>query len=280
MTGRAQRVTRHPVPHPVPAGAGVHLRAWRERRRLSQMALALEAEVSARHLSYVETGRAQPSREMLLRLADSLQVPLRERNALLIAAGFAPLYPQHALDDPHLDAARRAVEWIVAAHAPNPALALDRHWNMVSANRMIPPLIAGVDAALLVPPVNVLRLTLHPRGLAPHITNLGLWRAHLLERVAQQIARTADPVLIALREELVAMPVPEHPRREPAPPMDGLVMPLEMLTPAGRLRLMSTVTIFGSPMDVTLSELAIESFFPADEETAAALRRIDAGVAP
>jgi transcriptional regulator with XRE-family HTH domain len=275
VTGSARR----PPPHPAPAGAGVHLRAWRERRRLSQMALALDADVSARHLSYVETGRAQPSREMLLRLADSLEVPLRERNALLTAAGYAPVYPQHALDDPHLAAARRAVEWIVAAHAPNPALALDRHWNMVSANRMIAPLLTGVDAALLAPPVNVLRLTLHPRGLAPRIANFGIWRAHMMERISQQVARTADAALAALRDELASMPVPNHAQPPSGPPLDGLVMPLELRTSAGMLRLMSTTTIFGSPMDVTLSELAIESLFPADEATAAALRRMDPGVA-
>lgn len=274
MTGQPRR----PLHHPAPAGAGVHLRAWRERRRLSQMALALDADVSARHLSYVETGRAQPSREMLLRLADRLEVPLRERNALLTAAGYAPMYPQHALDDPQLGAARRAMEWIVAAHAPNPALALDRHWNMVSANRMIPPLLAGVDADLLAPPVNVLRLTLHPRGLALRIANLGLWRAHLMERLAQQVARTADATLTALRDELASMPVPAHAHPVAGPPLDGLMMPLELRTSAGMLRLMSTTTIFGSPMDVTLSELAIESFFPADEATAAALRRMDPGM--
>jgi transcriptional regulator with XRE-family HTH domain len=274
MTGPPRR----PAHPPAPAGAGVHLRAWRERRRLSQMALALDADVSARHLSYVETGRAQPSREMVLRLADRLEVPLRERNALLTAAGYAPVYPQHALDDPQLDAARRAVEWIVAAHAPNPALALDRHWNMVSANRMIPPLLAGVDAALLAPPVNVLRLTLHPLGLAPRIANLGVWRVHMMERLTQQVARTADATLAALRDELASMPAPDHAPSASGPPLDGLVMPLELRTPAGMLRLMSTTTIFGSPMDVTLSELAIESFFPADEATAAALRRMHAGV--
>lgn len=256
---------------------GVHLRHWRQRRRLSQLDLAGEAEVSTRHLSYVETGRAAPSREMVLRLAEQLAVPLRERNALLVAAGFAPMYPLRPLNDPALVAARRAVELVLKGHEPHPALAVDRHWQLVAANRLVPLLMAGAAPELLTPPVNVLRLSLHPRGLAPRIANLTQWRAHLLERLHQQIVATGDPALQALHEELVAYPVPSP---VPAPSSDaarledefaGVVVPFQILTEAGLLSFISTTTIFGTPVDVTLQELAVESFFPADAQTSAAL---------
>ncbi len=253
---------------------GDYLRAWRQRRRLSQLDLAGEAEISTRHLSFLETGKAQPSREMVLRLADGLDVPLRERNVLLIAAGFAPVFPQRDFADPALSAARRAVELVLAGHEPFPALAIDRHWTMVMANRAVAPLLGGVDPSLLKPPVNVLRLSLHPKGLAPRIANLAEWRTHLLARLRQQIAATADATLAALLEELRLYP--EHSARAARPPSGrdyaGIAVPLELVTEEGTLAFLSTTTVFGTPVDVTLAELAVEAFFPADAGTARALR--------
>jgi transcriptional regulator with XRE-family HTH domain len=254
---------------------GELLREWRQRRRLSQLDLATDADVSTRHLSFLETGRAAPSREMLLRLAEQLQVPLRERNVWLAAAGYAPMYAERALSDPALDAARAAVEAVLRGHEPHPALAVDRHWNMHAHNRMLPLLLQGGDIAaeLLQPPVNVLRLSLHPRGLAPRILNLGVWRAHLLDRLHHQAALTADPVLAALAEELRSYPAPQS-----SPPGEALghpvAIPLRVQTPAGPLAFISTITVFGTPVDITLAELALETFFPADEATAATLRRL------
>jgi len=253
---------------------GAHLRHWRQRRRLSQLDLAQEAEVSTRHLSCVETGRAAPSREMVLRLAERLEVPLRERNALLVAAGYAPMYRQRALDDPAMAAARRAVDLVLRGHEPFPALAIDRHWNLVAANRIVPLLLAGASPALLEPPINVLRLSLHPEGLAGRIANLAQWRAHLLERLAQQIATTGDAALQALHAELAAYPVAEAGRDGPtvAGELSGVVVPFQLaMDGGGLLSFISTTTIFGTPVDVTLQELAVESFFPADAATAAAL---------
>ena len=247
------------------------LRDWRLRRRLSQLDLALEANISTRHLSFLETGRARPSREMVLRLADQLAIPLRERNVLLNAAGFAPVFAERPLDDPALARARQAVELVLAAHEPFPALAVDRHWTLVAANAAIPPLLAGAAAALLAPPVNVLRLSLHPDGLAPRIANLAEWRGHLLERLRRQIELTGDPVLAALLGELAAYPAPPAGPRA-ARDHGGVIVPLELLTPGGRLAFFGTTTIFGTPLDVTLAELALECFFPADAATAAALR--------
>lgn len=253
---------------------GEHLRTWRQRRRLSQLELAGDAEISTRHLSFLETGKAQPSREMVLRLAEGLGVPLRERNVLLIAAGFAPIFPQRALDDPALGAARQAVDLVLAGHEPLPALAIDRHWTMVAANRAVAPMLAGVDASLLKPPVNVLRLSLHPKGLAPRIANLPEWRHHLLTRLRSQVAATADTTLAALLEELRLYP--EHGTSSGRAPSGrdyaGIVVPLELVTAAGTLAFFSTTTVFGTPVDVTLSELAVEAFYPADEATARVLR--------
>ncbi|GAA4404157.1 helix-turn-helix domain-containing protein [Quisquiliibacterium transsilvanicum] len=265
------------------AAFGDQLRQWRQHRRLSQLALSLEAGISARHLSFVETGRSQPSRELVLRLAQRLEVPLRERNAMLMAAGYAPMYPQRSLDDPALSVAREAVERVLMAHEPHPALAIDRHWNMVMANRMIAPLLAGVPSSLLVAPVNVLLLSLHPQGLAPRILNLPEWRAHLFERLGQQIAVTADPRLRDLLAELEALDALGGALggalAEPRPARHALAVPLRLATPLGELALISTTTIFGTPVDVTLSELAIESFFPADAATAQRLRALHAGLA-
>ena len=252
---------------------GTHLRHWRVHRRLSQLDLAQEAEVSTRHLSYVETGRAAPSREMVLRLADRLEVPLRERNALLVAAGYAPMYRQRALDDPALAAARRAVDLVLKGHEPFPALAVDRHWNLVAHNAVVPLLMAGASAELLQPPINVLRLSLHPEGLAPRIANLAQWRAHLLERLQQQIAATGDATLAALHDELAAYRTDHagHDASGVGGDLSGVVVPFQLATEGGVLSFISTTTVFGSPVDITLQELAVESFFPSDAQTTALL---------
>jgi transcriptional regulator with XRE-family HTH domain len=254
---------------------GEHLRVWRQRRRLSQLELAGDAEISTRHLSFLETGKAQPSREMVLRLAEQLEVPLRERNAMLIAAGFAPKFQERALDHPSLTIARQAIDLVLAAHEPFPALAVDRHWTMVTSNKAVAPLLGGVDASLLQPPVNVLRLSLHPKGLAPRIANLAEWRGHLLARLQHQVQATADEMLAALLEELKRYPGHGAASGRIAPARDyaGIVVPLELVTPNGTLAFFSTTTVFGTPVDVTLSELAVEAFFPADTATAHALRR-------
>lgn len=260
------------------ASFGALLRVWRQRRRRSQLDLALDAEVSQRHLSFVESGRASPSREVVVRLAEQLDVPLRGRNALLLAAGYAPLYAERPLDDPAMRAARGAVDLILGAHAPHPALAVDRHWHMVAANASVAPLLAGVaDLALLAPPVNVLRLSLHPRGLAPHVANFSEWRAHLLERLRRQVEASADPVLASLLAELAAFPSAPAGHPATAHPPGGIAVPLQLDTAAGRLSLISTTTVFGTPVEVTLSELAIEAFFPADEVTAGRLARLRQG---
>ena len=251
---------------------GTLLRDWRLRRRLSQLDLG-EAEVSTRHLSCVETGRALPSREMVLRLAHRLEVPLRERNRLLVAAGYAPMYGERALADPAMGAVRRAIERVLTGHEPYPALAVDRHWNLVSYNRIVPILMQGAAAELLAPPVNVLRLSLHPQGLAPRIRNLGAWRAHLLERLQHQVAASGDPALAALADELRSYPAPAT---DGPPPDQHVVVPLVLDAPGGPLSFISTTAVFGTPVDVTLAELALETFFPADEPTAARLRALAA----
>jgi transcriptional regulator with XRE-family HTH domain len=251
------------------------LREWRQRRRLSQLDFAVEAEISSKHLSFLETGRSRPSRDMLLRLTELLEVPLRERNTLLIAAGFAPVFTERRLDDPTLQAAREAMEMVLKGHEPYPAVAVDRHWTLLAANRAVAPLLAGIGAELLAPPLNVLRLTLHPDGLAPRTVNLGQWRAHLLARLRRQIEISADTVLMALLEELNAYPAPEgQARRGDGEGTNAFVVPMRLATPTGVLSFISTTTVFGTPIDVTLSELALEAFFPADAATAAALRQM------
>lgn len=265
---------RSPAPGATPAPFGHHLRSWRQRRRLSQLDLAQQAAVSTRHLSFVETGRAEPSREMVLRLAARLDIPLRERNILLVAAGYAPMYRERSLDDPELASARAAVDLVLKGHEPYPALALDRHYHVVAANRAVAMFLQGVPDELLAPPMNVLRLSLHPRGLAPRIENLVQWRTHLFERLRQQIAATADPGLVELLAELQAYPVPDGASAQAMHGEHlGVVMPFRMHTQAGVLGFISTVTIFGTAHDVTLQELMIESFFPADAFTAEVLRR-------
>ncbi|MEM7022503.1 MAG: helix-turn-helix transcriptional regulator [Pseudomonadota bacterium] len=258
------------------SSAGQLLRTWRQRRRLSQLDLASEAEISQRHLSFVESGRSAPSREMVLRLAEQLRIPLRERNVLLIAAGFAPVYQERALDDPGLAEARQTVELILTGHEPHPALAIDRHWTLVSANRAVGPLLSGIDQALLQPPVNVLRLSMHPNGLAPRIVNFREWRAHVIARLAQQIDVTADPVLMGLLEELKSYPVPATARPH-APGRDrlgGVAIALELASEEGTLSFLSTTTVFGTAVDISLAELAIESFFPMNAFTADTMRRL------
>jgi transcriptional regulator with XRE-family HTH domain len=248
---------------------GDQLRDWRQRRRLSQLDLALDADISTRHLSFVETGRSTPSRELLLHLADQLGVPLRERNAMLLAAGYAPAYAERPLDDPALAPARAAIDLLLKAHEPFPALAVDRRWNLVAANGAVGPFLEGVAEALLAPPMNVLRLSLHPEGLAPRILNLGEWRAHILDRLRQQIAAAGDVALEELHAELSAYP---GPAAEAHHDYGGVVVPLRLRSTAGDLCFFSTITVFGTPVDITLSELAIEAFFPADEATAKLLR--------
>ncbi len=254
---------------------GSLLRKWRERRRLSQLDLACEAEISTRHLSFLETGRSLPSREMVLRLAERLDVPLRERNALLVAAGYAPAFPERPLDDPALQAARNAVDLVLAGHEPYPAIAIDRHWTLIASNKAVQPLLAAVDPLLLQPPVNALRLSLHPAGLAPRIANLPEWRSHLLARLRRQIEVTADPVLEELLNELSSYPAPSGgvgAGSDSDVEYAGVAAPFRLVTEQGILSFISATTIFGTPVDVTLSELALESFFPADAATAKALR--------
>ena len=254
-----------------PVHVGEHLREWRQRRHLSQLDLAVDAEISARHLSFVETGRATPSREMVLKLAERLDVPLRERNVLLVAAGFAPAFPQRSLDDPMLKSARQAIDLVLKAHEPNPALAYDRHWNLVTANRMVAPLLEGIPQRLLGQPFNVLRLAFHPEGLAPRTVNLAEWCGHLLERLHRQCEATADPELIKLYQDLKSYPIPA---RSAPLSADTVAIPFKVRHGDEILSFFSTTMVFGTPVDITLSELALETFFPADDFTAERMRKI------
>ncbi len=252
---------------------GTRLREWRERRRWTQLAFACEAEISSKHLSFIETGRSKPSREMLLHLAELLEVPLRERNELLVAAGFAPIFSEHTLGDPALQSARHAIDQVLRGHEPFPALAIDRRWNMVTANRTVAFMLEGISSKLLEPPVNVLRLSLHPEGLAPRIVNLGQWRQHLLKRLSREIELSADVELSKLQDELLSYPAPAAPRASRDVSL-GVVVPFRLAFGATTLSFISTTTVFGTPIDITLSELAIESFFPTDAATAAALNEL------
>lgn len=239
---------------------------------MSQLDLASEAEISTRHLSFIETGRSVPSRAMVLKLAEVIDLPLRERNVLLLAAGYAPAYGERKLDDPSLAAARQAIDLILKGHAPYPALAIDRHWTLIAANDTAMKLMGDVAPHLAEPPVNVLRLSLHPEGLSPRIENLSEWRAHLLDRLRRQIDVTGDPVLIALLAELSLYPHPASTR--PHTDYGGVIVPLRFRVGQDILSFLSTTTVFGTPVDVTLSELALESLFPADPETARALQTL------
>lgn len=261
--------------------AGELLRDWRRRRNLSQLDLAHRADVSTRHLSFIETGRSRPTSQMILRLCDQLAVPLREQNRLLLACGFAPAHPEHRLGDPPMAEANAAVEAILAAHLPFPALVVDPGWDLVAANDAIWALLDGVPADLLEPPVNVIRLSLDPRGLAPRIVNLDEWREHLVQRLRREYDASADARIKELLEEVddrgsgFDAPVAEEggrrPSRNPSEGSAALVVPLQLRAGDDVLSFISTTTVFGTPREVTLSELAIEAFYPADERTRAAL---------
>lgn len=253
------------------------LKQWRQRRRLSQLSLALDAEISQRHLSFLESGCSQPSRDMVLHLTRQLDVPLRDRNVILHAAGYAPLFPQRPLDAPELSVAREAIDRILHGHLPHPALAVDRHWTLLSANTAVSHLMKGAAPHLLEGDVNVLRLSLHPGGLAPRILNLTEWRDHVLSRLGHEIERSADPVLAVLRDELTAFPHPKPSRPDRATPTRHweIAVPLRLKSDAGPLSFLSTTTVFGTAVDVTLSEVTIEAFFPADKETADAMAGLD-----
>jgi transcriptional regulator with XRE-family HTH domain len=278
---------------------GEQIRGWRQRRRLSQLELACEADISARHVSFIETGRSVPSREMLLKLSERLAIPLRERNLLLLSAGFAPVYSERRLDDPVLRQMSKAVELVLAGHEPYPALAIDRHWCLVSHNSAVAPLLAGVAPHLLRPPSNVLRVSLHPEGLAPQIENFPEYRAHILSRLRHQIDATGDPVLVDLLAELESYPAPrsyptpggpgQHDGQLDNEVLDGdgvdrtnainedyagVIVPLRLRTEHGVMSFFGTTTVFGTPLDVTLAELAIESMFPADARTAQLLANL------
>ncbi|MGI5438917.1 helix-turn-helix domain-containing protein [Streptomyces shenzhenensis] len=254
-------------------GIGPLLRAWRERRRLSQLELALRAGSSARHLSFIETGRARPSEEMVLRLAEHLDVPVRERNALLLAAGYAPRYPETPLDDPALDALRDGMERLIGGYEPYPALVVDAGYTVVAANRGVALLLEGVPEALLAPAPNAMRLTLHPQGLAPRIRNLREWRGHLLAQMERQIALHRSDALRELYEEVAAYPVPAHAEEEePAGPVAHFALPLRIEHEGRVLSFVSSIATFNTPMDVTVAELAVETFLPADPATAKYLR--------
>ena len=254
------------------------MRGWRQRRRLSQLALAVDAEISQRHLSFLESGRSQPSREMVLRLTERLSVPLRERNLILNAAGFAPVYRERPLDAPELGTARAAIDQILKGHEPHPALAVDRNWTLLSANKAVGVLMTGVADHLVTGEINVLRLSLHPEGLAGRILNFREWRAHILARLAHEIEVSAAPRLVELREELRTYPVPPHGFSKPSGPIadGGIVVPLTLASEKGPLSFISTTTVFGTAIDVTLSEITIEAFFPANLETTKAMAELTA----
>jgi transcriptional regulator with XRE-family HTH domain len=250
---------------------GELLRTWRQRRRLTQLELANSSRVSARHLSFVETGRARPTREMILHLSEHLEVPLRQRNEVLLAGGYAPVYPEHELSEAPMSVVSSAINQILDAHHPYPAVVVDRHWELVASNEATGLFLIGAAPWLVEPPINVLRLSLHPDGMAPRIVNLAQWKAHLLGRLSRQADVTGDSALAALLAELRALPGGES----ESLPRDSLVVPLRYRLPDGReLSMFSMTTVFGTPLDVTVSELAIETFYPADEPSAALLRSL------
>jgi transcriptional regulator with XRE-family HTH domain len=258
-----------------PPSIGPVLREWRERRRLTQLELALDAGISTRHLSFVETGRSKPGRSMLIRILEQLEVPFREQNRLLLASGHAPAFPERSLADPELLPVREALDQILAGHEPYPAVVVDRAWNFVAANSAMRGLIGQVtiDPALLEPPVNTLRLSFHPRGLAPLIVNLDRWRTHFCQRLERQVAVTGDPDLAALLEEIAGYPIPAD---EPGPARDSeareMLGPVRFRAPGGgELSFFGMFATFDTPFEVTTSELAMELLFPADQATAEAL---------
>ncbi|MFF7729545.1 helix-turn-helix domain-containing protein [Streptomyces sp. NPDC008001] len=253
-------------------GVGPLLRQWRERRRISQLELALRADSSARHISFIETGRSRPSRDMVLRLADRLDVPVRERNTLLVAGGYAPAFPERPLNGPALGGLREGLERLLTSYEPFPALVVDGTYEVLAANRGITMLLEGVSPSLLVPPLNAMRLTMHPGGLAPRIRNYREWRGHLLHQMERQLALMRSAPLRALYDEVSAYPLPEAAGGEPARKEDEDEVPFALplvIDHAGRtLSFVSAIATFNTPMDVTVSELAVETFLPADRETA------------
>jgi transcriptional regulator with XRE-family HTH domain len=259
-----------PLAKPPAAPVGQLLRQWRERRRLSQLELSIQAEISTRHLSFVETGRSRPTPEMILKLTEHLDVPLRERNELLLAGGYAPAYPQHGLDAPELASVRDALRRVLAGHEPHPALVLNRWWEMLDANAAVPVLIAGCAPELLVPPVNVLRLSLHPDGMAGHIENLAQWRTHLLGQVRRRAEQTGDDRLAELHVELAAYPG----GHDTSLPANNVVLPLRLRHETGVLSFFSISASVETAADVTVDELVVESFYPADQETEQRLRAL------
>ncbi|WP_433338978.1 helix-turn-helix domain-containing protein [Spirillospora sp. CA-294931] len=252
---------------------GEQLRAWRQRRRLSQLELASGADVSTRHLSFMETGRSVPSREMVLRLAEHLDVPLRDRNLLLVSAGYAPVYSETSIEEPRMDSVRAALRQVLQGHEPFPAVVVDRFWNLVDANAAAGLFMEGAPEELLRPPLNVLRLSMHPDGMARHIINLGEWRAHMIDRVRRHVALTADESLAQLYRELRDFPGADPVADAVVPPSGNeVVVPLRLRADGRELSFFTTIATFGSPVDITVAELAIESFYPADETTSRYLR--------
>jgi transcriptional regulator with XRE-family HTH domain len=252
---------------------GELIRSWRQRRRRSQLDLALDADVSARHLSFVETGRSQPSRELLLHLAEQLDVPLRERNALLLAGGYAPVYRETPLDTAAMAPVRAALDQILAGHEPFPAVIVDGRWDLVAGNRSAVAFLGELVApSLLAPPINTLRVSLHPDGLARHLINLAEYSAHLLLRLRRQALASGDPALTALHHELREYPGVVDATTTDVPPAALLFMPMRVRRGDDELSFFSTLATFGTALDITIADLAIESFFPADATTDAALR--------
>jgi len=245
---------------------GDHLRGWRDRRHLSQLELSLRAEVSARHLSFVETGRAAPGRELILRLGEELEIPLRERNTLLVAAGFAPIFQQRRLDDPSLDSVRAILDLALEQQKPFPAYVIDRHWTVVASNAAVPALYEGVASELIRPPINVIRLMLDPRGMAPRIVNVAAWRTHLVAQVRRQLSLTADPFLEGLLREALGFPAAKT-DEDGHTAIEGPAMLLKVETRLGRLAFLGATTVFGTPADVTVEEIALELLYPADAFT-------------
>jgi transcriptional regulator with XRE-family HTH domain len=268
----ALTITASPDTIDIRPGVGGMLRSWRQRRRLSQLDLANEAAVSARHLSFVENGRSKPSRELVLHLAEHLEVPLRERNTLLLAAGYAPSYARTPLEDEAMTPVREALDQVLAGHEPFPAVVVDRHWDLVSANRPLMELMStGIAPHLLEEPVNAMRVTLHPEGLAPRILNFPEYAAHLVDRLRREALSYADERLLALHDELCSYPGVAG-SASPADTAGQVFVPMVLRTGEGVLTFFSMLSTFGTARDITLEELAVESFFPADEATAAVLR--------
>ncbi len=228
--------------------------------------------MSARHLSFVETGRSMPSADMVMHLAEWLEVPLRERNWLLLAAGYAPRFGERTLDDPEMASVREAVQTVIDGHDPYPAVVVDRHWELMLGNRNSSILLEGVAPELLAPPINALRLSLHPDGAAPRIRNFAQWRAHLLDRLARQVAGSGDAQLTSLLHELQELPGPGRPDDDGADADSDIFVPLRLQWRGRELSFISTITTFGTATDITVAELSIESFFPDDAATSAALR--------